>query len=182
VAGSSACENDTAATIAPRVGVAVAIEEGAGGSTMLGFIAELFGSVLGGDGDLIPTIRSRHALKSFVKRGYLRISAAVQAGGAVRAGFLRIDSSALRLSLDASGTFRPVEWPLDRFDSYVIHPVSGSRYIPAASPVSSALELDGPASQILITYEGCYDAAIRRAMEGAGIRDAASTGQQPDGG
>lgn len=132
VAGSSACEYGTAATIAPRVGVAV--------------------------------------------------SAAVQAGGAVRAGFLRIDSSALRLSLDASGTFRPVEWPLDRFDSYVIHPVSGSRYIPAASPESSALELDGPAGQILITYEGCYDAAIRRAMEGAGIRDAASTGQQPDGG
>jgi hypothetical protein len=147
---------------------------------MFDFLLELIAGSLGGDGsDLVEKIRSKQAIKRFARQGYIQVTGAVQAGGYLRSGYLRIDPAGMRLSLDPQGKFRPARWEFADFTTYSLHLNSDAGNptpMTVAAPMSSVLHLVGPDSDMLVAFDGANDAIISQVLGAAGLRHGEASG------
>lgn len=117
--------------------------------------------------------QERSSTRKFLKTRQLVFPVFMASGsGRTLGGFLRVDDSSLRFSLDSDGRLRCVDMPLNQFDSYSTAENAPTRkstpLLAGASSWYVVLNLAGPDRNVTFAYDPRYSAVVASVLDAAG--------------
>lgn len=140
---------------------------------MLDFLLDVLMAVLGPGRS--RAAQERSSTRKFLKARQLMFPVFMGSGsGRSLGGFLRIDDSSLRFSLDSDGRLCPVNMSFDQFKTYSTAENAPTRksmpLLVGADRWHTVVHLLGPTRDVTVAYDPRYNAVVTSVLDAAGVR------------